>query len=191
MGKIKSLIEFFKNLDSKLGDLVALTEPSNYKTLLDIASKLYDDEVSHYRYLEDKSARFLTFITFLLPSTLTILYWLYSSNSSLFNPYVVLSISLALSAIIISLVFVFASYSLLPKPVLIISQKTIDEAGYENFNSIYLSFIKAYNDSVDKHRVTNKKKADRLDYAYKFLIAYAVFTFITGIFIAISFFFSI
>lgn len=185
------IINFFKNLDSKLGDLVALTEPSNYKTLLDIASKLYDDEVLHYRYLEDKSARFLTFITFLLPSTLTVFYWLYSNNNGLFNPYVVLFICLALSAIIVSLVFVFASYSLLPKPVLIISQKNIDEAGYENFNSIYLSFIKAYNESVDKHRIINKKKADRLDYAYKLLIAYAVFTFITGIFIAISFFFNI
>ncbi|MEN2751641.1 hypothetical protein AAIR29_08345, partial [Psychrobacter sp. FBL11] len=117
MKKIKSLIEFFKNLDSKIGDLVTLTEPSNYRTLLDIASKLYDDEVSHYKYLEDKSARFLTFITFFLPSTLTILYWLYSNNSSLFNPYVVLSISLMLSAIIISLGFVFAAYSMMPKPV--------------------------------------------------------------------------
>lgn len=191
MKKIKSLIEFFKNLDSKIGDLVTLTEPSNYRTLLDIASKLYDDEVSHYKYLEDKSARFLTFITFFLPSTLTILYWLYSNNSSLFNLYVVLSISLMLSAIIISLGFVFAAYSMMPKPVLTISQKEIDAAGYENFNSIYLSFIKAYNDSVDKHRITNKKKADRLHYAYKLLIVYAVFTLITVMFIAISFFFNI
>ncbi|MEN2751636.1 hypothetical protein AAIR29_08320, partial [Psychrobacter sp. FBL11] len=74
---------------------------------------------------------------------------------------------------------------------LTISQKEIDAAGYENFNSIYLSFIKAYNDSVDKHRITNKKKADRLDYAYKLLIVYAVFTLITVMFIAISFFFNI
>lgn len=191
MKKIKLLIEFFKDLDSKLEDLVSLNEPSNYKTLLDISSKLYDDEVSHYRYLEDKSGRFLTFITFLLPSTLTILYWLYSNNSSLFNPYVVLAISLTFVAIITSLVFVFASYSLLPKPVLIISEQNMKEADSENFNSFYLSFIKAYNQSVDKHRAINKKKADRLDYSYKFLCAYVVLTFITGIFIAISFIFNI
>ncbi len=191
MERIISLIKFFKNLDSKLGDLVTLTEPSNYKTLLDIASKLYDDEVSHYRYLEDKSGKFLTFITFLLPSTLTILYWLDSKKINLFNPYIVLSTSLTLFAIIISLVFVFASYSLLEKPVLTISKQNIEEAGSENFNTIYVNFINAYNRSIYIYRAVNKKKADRLDYAYQFLIAYFLFSILTGIFIAISFFFNI
>lgn len=191
MKKIKLLIEFFKKFDTNLEDLVALTAPSNYKTLLDIASKLYDDEVSHYRYLEDKSGRFLTFITFLLPSTLTILYWLHSNNSNLFNPYVVFSILSTLLAIIMSLVFVFAAYSLSEKPVLSISKQNIEEAGSENFNTIYINFINAYNKSILMHRKVNKKKADHLDWAYQFLRAYFFLAILTGVFIAIDFFFNI
>ncbi|MGM8886809.1 hypothetical protein ACS8FD_12825, partial [Psychrobacter sp. 1U2] len=69
MKKIKGLLTFFSDLSSKLDDLIEVTSPSNYKTLLDISSKLYDDEVSRYRFLEEKSSRILGLITFLLPST--------------------------------------------------------------------------------------------------------------------------
>jgi len=187
MKEIKTVLEFFKDLADKLGDLVSVTEPSNYKTLLDVSSKLYDDEVSRYRFLEEKSSRILTLISFLLPSTSTILYWIYSNSSNLFNPYVVLSIFLALCSILISLFFVLATYSMSERPVLEISEGNIEEAGNKNFNTIYLNFLQAYRRSISQYRLVNGKKAKSLDYAYKFLIAYFIASCITAVFLAISF----
>lgn len=187
MKKIRTVLGFFNDLADKLADLVNVTEPSNYKTLLDVSSKLYDDEVSRYRFLEEKSSRILTLISFLLPSTSTILYWVYSNSSNLFNPYVILSIFLALCLILISLFFVLATYSMSARPVLEISEGNIKEAGNKNYNTIYLNFLKAYQRSISQYRLVNGKKAKSLDYAYKFLIAYFVASCIMAIFIAISF----
>lgn len=186
MKRLKVILGFFKSLDSKLSDLVYVTAPSNYKTLLDISTKLYDDEVSRYRFLEEKSSRILTLISFLLPSTFTILYWIYSNNSKLFNPYVNLSISLTLVTIIASLFFVLKTYSISGKPVLEISEENIDEAGRENYDSIYLNFLKAYRKAYYKYRLVNDKKVNSLNLAYWFLIAYFACSGIVTIFILIS-----
>ena len=190
MKEIRSVVGFFNDLADKLKDLVSVTEPSNYKTLLDVSAKLYDDEVSRYRFLEEKSSRILTLISFLLPSTSTILYWIYSNSSNLFNPYVVLSIFLALCSILTSLFFVLATYSMSERPVLEISDGNIEEAGNKNFNTIYLNFLQAYRRSISQYRLVNGKKAKSLDYAYKFLIAYFVASFIMAVFLAISFIFN-
>lgn len=187
MKEIRTVLDFFSDLANKLGDLVSVTEPSNYKTLLDVSSKLYDDEVSRYRFLEEKSSRILTLISFLLPSTSTILYWIYSNSSNLFNPYVILSIFLALCLILTSLFFVLATYSMSERPVLEISEGNIEEAGNKNFNTIYLNFLQAYRRSINQYRLVNGKKAKSLDYAFKFLIAYFVASCIMAIFLAISF----
>ena len=190
MKEIRSVVGFFSDLADKLKDLVSVTEPSNYKTLLDVSAKLYDDEVSRYRFLEEKSSRILTLISFLLPSTSTILYWIYSNSSNLFNPYVVLSIFLALCSILTSLFFVLATYSMSERPVLEISDGNIEEAGNKNFNTIYLNFLQAYRRSISQYRLVNGKKAKSLDYAYKFLIAYFAASFIMAVFLAISFIFT-
>lgn len=190
MKEIRSVVGFFNDLADKLKDLVSVTEPSNYKTLLDVSAKLYDDEVSRYRFLEEKSSRILTLISFLLPSTSTILYWIYSNSSNLFNPYVVLSIFLALCSILTSLFFVLATYSMSERPVLEISDGNIEEAGNKNFNTIYLNFLQAYRRSISQYRLVNGKKAKSLDYAYKFLIAYFAASFIMAVFLAISFIFT-
>ena len=187
MIKIRGLLKFFSDLSIKLDDLVEVTSPSNYKTLLDISSKLYDDEVSRYRFLEEKSSRILALITFLLPSTSTILYWIYSNNSNLFNPYVMLSILISVVVLLLSLSCVLATYYMSKKPVLVISEKNIDEAGTKNFNTVYLNFLRAYRRSIDQYRTVNEKKAQYLDYAYRFLIAYFICSCITAIFIAMSF----
>lgn len=187
MKEIRTVVGFFNDLADKLKDLVSVTEPSNYKTLLDVSAKLYDDEVSRYRFLEEKSSRILTLISFLLPSTSTILYWIYSNSSNLFNPYVVLSIFSVLCSILISLFFVLATYSMSERPVLEISDGNIEEAGNKNFNTIYLNFLQAYRRSISQYRLVNGKKAKSLDYAYKFLIAYFVASFIMAVFLAISF----
>lgn len=187
MKEIRTVLDFFSDLANKLGDLVSVTEPSNYKTLLDVSSKLYDDEVSRYRFLEEKSSRILTLISFLLPSTSTILYWIYSNGSNLFNPYVILSIFLALCLILTSLFFVLATYSMSERPVLEISEGNIEEAGNKNFNTIYLNFLQAYRRSINQYRLVNGKKAKSLDYAFKFLIAYFVASCIMAVFLAISF----
>lgn len=187
MEKIRGLSKFFRDLISRLDDLIEVTSPSNHKTLLDISSKLYDDEVSRYRFLEEKSSRILALITFLLPSTSTILYWIYSNNSDLFNPYVMLSILLSIVVLLLSLSCVLATYYMSKKPVLVISEKNIDEADSKNFNTIYLNFLQAYRRSIDQYRLVNEKKAQCLDYAYRFLIAYFVSSCIMAIFIAMSF----
>lgn len=187
MEKIRGLSKFFRDLISRLDDLIEVTSPSNHKTLLDISSKLYDDEVSRYRFLEEKSSRILALITFLLPSTSTILYWIYSNNDDLFNPYVMLSILLSIIVLLLSLSCVLATYYMSKKPVLVISEKNIDEADSKNFNTIYLNFLQAYRRSIDQYRLVNEKKAQYLDYAYRFLIAYFVSSCIMAIFIAMSF----
>lgn len=187
MREIRDVLMFFRGLNSRLDDLIEVTSPSNYKTLLDISSKLYDDEVSRYRFLEEKSSRILSLITFLLPSTSTILYWVYSNNSDLFNPYVILAILLAIVLLLLSLSCVLATYYMSKKPVLLISEKNIDEAETKNFNTIYLNFLKAYRRSIAQYRLVNEKKAQYLDYSYRFLIAYFVSSCIMVIFIVISF----
>ena len=51
-------------LNSSLEQLVAVTTPNKNKILLDVAIKLYDDEVSRYRWLEAKAIRVLNIVFF-------------------------------------------------------------------------------------------------------------------------------
>ena len=57
MNKLRTIIDFSKQLGANIGDLVSVTAPSNYKTLLDISLNLYNDEVARYKFLEEKSSR--------------------------------------------------------------------------------------------------------------------------------------
>lgn len=70
-----------------------------------------------------------------------------------------------------------------------ISEQNIEEAGSKNFDTIHLNFLKAYRKAIDIYREVNMKKADNLDYAYKFLGAYFIFSIIMAIFIVMSFIF--
>lgn len=186
MIKLKSVSRFFKDLESKLDDLIYVTTPSNYKTLLDIAIKLYDDEISRYRFVEEKSSRILALISFLLPSMSTILYWIYSNESNTFNPYVILSIVISYFTILISLFFVLRTYSILGKPVLNISDGNIDEAESKNYDTIYLNFLKAYRKAYDDYRLVNDRKVNSLNLAYWFLIGYFLSSGIMILFVTIS-----
>ena len=175
MKKIRKILRFFTDLSNNLDELVKVTTPSNYKTLLDISSKLYDDEISRYRFLEDKSSRFLALISFLLPANYSILYWVYSKNNDLFSLSMILIIFLSLIAILLSLGYVLVTYSITNKPALEIPKdyiEHIDNNDDVSYNKVYFDFINFYCESINEYRLANTKKAKHLKYAHRFLIAY-------------------
>lgn len=160
-------------VNKKLNDLVVVTAPSNYKILFDITSKLYDDEVSRYRFLEEKSSKLLAVIVFLLTSMMTVFYWVYQENSRLFSLSVVFLLLVALLMITVSLGFILGSYSVTIKPAMEISDQNIDEAGIiPDYDRHYLNYLTAYRDFGNEYREKNKQKGRSVKLAQKFLVYY-------------------
>lgn len=174
-------------LESQVEDLVKVTEPSNYKTILDVTRNLYEDEISRYRFLEEKSSRFLTLISLLLPATITILFWIYSNYPNILDIYILLPVIAALSFITLSLFFILKSYSITFKPYIEITDAMISHAHTDHFDIIYRVYLVLYRKACEGYRKANKSKGDTVARAHKFLTYYFASLGFVVVFILIAF----
>lgn len=172
MGFIKNLVRRTKPLDSKLEQLVAVTTPNKNKILLDVANKLYDDEVARYRWLEEKAMRIFTIALFLVTSMATILSWLFINYSYVFNPMTSIIVVVAFGLAIMSILSIVELLRTIEKPALQISNANIAAAndGNKAYNDFYSGLVKAVYDGTLEYRKVNRDKEKKFKLAYKYLL---------------------
>ena len=172
MGFIKNLVRRTKPLDSKLEQLVAVTTPNKNKILLDVANKLYDDEVARYRWLEEKAMRIFTIALFLVTSMATILSWLFINYSYVFNPMTSIIVVVAFGLAIMSILSIVELLRTIEKPALQISNANIAAAnnGNKTYNDFYSGLVKAVYDGTLEYRKVNRDKEKKFKLAYKYLL---------------------
>ena len=172
MGFIKNLVRRTKPLDSKLEQLVAVTTPNKNKILLDVANKLYDDEVARYRWLEEKAMRIFTIALFLVTSMATILSWLFINYSYVFNLITLIVVVAAFGLAIMSILSIVELLRTIEKPALQISNANIAAAnnGNKTYNDFYSGLVKAVYDGTLEYRKVNRDKEKKFKLAYKYLL---------------------
>ena len=172
MGFIKNLVRRTKPLDSKLEQLVAVTTPNKNKILLDVANKLYDDEVARYRWLEEKAMRIFTIALFLVTSMATILSWLFINYSYVFNLITLIVVVAAFGLAIMSILSIVELLRTIEKPALQISNANIAAAndGNKAYNDFYSGLVKAVYDGTLEYRKVNRDKEKKFKLAYKYLL---------------------
>lgn len=169
---IKNLVRRTKPLDSKLKQLVAVTTPNKNKILLDVANKLYDDEVARYRWLEEKAMRVFTIDLFLVTSMATISSWLFVNYSYVFNTITLIIIIAAFGLVIMSILSIVKLLRTIEKPALKISNENMAAANDDNetYNDFYSGLVKGVYDGTLEYRQANGEKEKEFKLAYKYLL---------------------
>ena len=159
-------------LNSSLEQLVAVTTPNKNKILLDVAIKLYDDEVSRYRWLEAKAIRVLNIVFFLAASTTTVLSWLLINHKYIFDKVSILLILPSSILALISILYVVKLLRTIDKPTLSISEVNISAANNDDeiYDDFYSGILEACNTAVMTYREINNEKAVNFHKAHDYLL---------------------
>lgn len=172
MSFIRKLAGKINLLDFRLEQLVEVTTPNKNKILLDVAIKLYDDEVGRYRWLEEKAMRIFTIDLFLVTSMATILSWLFINYSYVFNEITLTIIIVAFVLAISSMLYIVELLRTIEKPAISISSDNIAAANddKELYNEFYSGLLKEVYNGVLEYRDVNREKEKGFKLAYKYLL---------------------
>lgn len=160
----------FDDIGYELSYLYKILTPSKHKALLDVSIKLYDDEVSRYRFLEEKANKILGFIGLLLPIYLSFIVWLFKERNIVFSW---LSKSLVLLTALDMVIIIFIlllSFRFVSKPYVAITEETKEIVKTKGIDTVNLHFYNAFIPSIKEHIEANKNKSNLIVNAYNLII---------------------
>ncbi len=162
----------FDDIGYELSYLYKILTPSKHKALLDMSIKLYDDEVSRYRFLEEKANKILGFIGLLLPIYLSFIVWLLKEREKniIFS---CLSKSLVLITALDMIIIIFIlllSFRFVSKPYVVITEATQEIVRTKGIDTVNLHFYSAFIPSIKEYIEANKSKSKLIVIAYNLII---------------------
>ena len=172
----EELPEGFKDVADEMYYLYKILTQNKHKTVLDISIKLYDDEVSRYRFLEEKANRLLGFISILLPIYLAFVGWLTENKSIQLSDIAGLLIIETVFFMITIIFILLSSFRFISKPYVAITNKTMYIVKNKRIDDINLHFYTAFITSIDAYIKSNTNKAKVIAHAYNFIIVMYIFS---------------
>ena len=162
--------EGFDDIGYELSHLYKILTPSKHKALLDISIKLYDDEVSRYRFLEEKANKILGFIGLLLPIYLSFIVWLLKEKNIILSCLSKILVSVTALDMIVIIFVLLLSFKFVSKPYVIITNETKRIVKTESIDTVNLHFYNAFIPSIESYISANESKSKLIDNAYKLII---------------------
>ena len=162
--------EGFDDIGYELSYIYKILTPSKHKTLLDMSIKLYDDEVSRYRFLEEKANKILGFIGLLLPIYLSFIVWLLKEKNiilSFLSKALVLITALDMVIIIFILLL---SFRFVNKPYVVITKETEKVVRNKDIDTVNVHFYNAFIPSIKEYIKANQTKSKLIVNAYNLII---------------------
>lgn len=141
---------------------VGFDKQSNDRILLDIAIKLYDDEVFRYRYIEDKALKIATIVIFIATTLTALITWMATRDIGMVGQLINFGFSLSAIFVIACLLYVYEVLSENDESLSAISLSDLDINNISDSSKycddFYETLLSKYSERIVDYKYINAKK---------------------------------